>query len=159
MSRISPFIWFNGDAEAAAKFYVKTFPASKITHIARYPKNGPGKAGSVMTVAMKLAGQDVMALNGGKAPGFEVTGGISLMVACKDQKEIDTIWKKILAGGGKELECGWIRDRWNVHWQIVPRNIDKLMAGKDKAASARAFQAMLGMVKLDIAALKAAARG
>ena len=155
-SRISPCLWFDGEAEEAAKFYVSVFPNSKIGRISRYGDAGPGPKGSVMTVAFTLDGQEFIGLNGG--PQFKFTEAVSFTVYCDTQKEVDSYWAKLTAGGGKEVQCGWVKDRFGLSWQIVPTVLPKLAADKDPKKVERVMQAMLQMKKLDIAALKAAAR-
>ena len=155
--KITPMLWFDTQAEEAARFYCSVFRNSKLGRIARYPEGSPGKPGSVMTVEFKLEGQDYVALNGG--PQFKFTEAISLVVNCKDQKEIDYYWERLLEGGGQEVQCGWLRDRFGLSWQVTPADWSKLYAAKDKAKAQRVFTAMLGMVKMDIAALKRAAKG
>lgn len=152
MQKISPFLWFDSQAEEAAKYYVSIFKKSKIKGITRYGEMGPGKPGSVMTVDFQLEGQSFTALNGGKVPGFEFSPAISLFVSCKTQKEIDHLWEKLLRGGSQQ-QCGWLTDKYGVTWQIVPENIGKLIKHPD------AMKAMMGMVKLDIQQLKDAAKG
>jgi predicted 3-demethylubiquinone-9 3-methyltransferase (glyoxalase superfamily) len=155
--KIIPMLWFDTQAEEAARFYCSIFRKSKLGTIARYPEGGPGKPGSVMTVEFKLAGQDYVALNGG--PQFKFTEAISLVVNCKDQKEIDYYWDRLIEGGGKPVQCGWLRDRFGLCWQVTPADWNKLYTAKDKAKAQRVFTAMMGMVKMDIAALKRAAKG
>jgi predicted 3-demethylubiquinone-9 3-methyltransferase (glyoxalase superfamily) len=155
-SKIKPFLWFEDQAEEAAKFYTSIFRNSKIGSVARYPEGSPGPAGKVMTVAFRIEGQDFVALNGG--PQFKFTEAISFVVQCEDQKEIDRYWDKLTAGGGKPVQCGWLKDKYGVSWQIVPAMMDELFAGKDKARAQRVMQAMLKMVKLDIRKLKEAAK-
>ena len=154
MQKITPFLWFDGQAEQAAKFYTSIFKNSKVTSVARYPKGSPGRAGSVMTVAFQLNGQRFIALNGG--PHFKINEAISFVVSCQTQAEVDRFWKK-LSAGGQEVQCGWLKDKFGVSWQIVPDALGELMSGKDTAKSERVMQAMLGMVKLDIKKLKQAA--
>ena len=156
-NKIAPFLWFGGNAEEAVKFYTSVFRKSRIGKIARYPEGGPGRAGSVMTIEFKLEGQDYVALNGG--PDFKFNESISLFVNCKDQKEVDYYWDRLLEGGGKPVACGWLKDRYGLSWQVVPTAALKLFTTKDKAKAQRAFTAMMGMVKLDLAALQRAARG
>jgi predicted 3-demethylubiquinone-9 3-methyltransferase (glyoxalase superfamily) len=157
MSKISPCLWFDGEAEEAAKFYVSLLPDSKIVHVQRNSVDGPsGKAGTVLVVQFTLAGQSYMALNGGMR--FEYTHAISLMVDCTDQAEVDRLWDRLSDGGSIE-RCGWLKDRYGVSWQIVPSVLPELLAGPDRAGAQRAMQAMLQMVKLDIAALKQAYAG
>jgi predicted 3-demethylubiquinone-9 3-methyltransferase (glyoxalase superfamily) len=155
--KITPFLWFNGNAEEAVKFYTSIFKKSKIGRLARYPEGGPGKPGSVMTIEFKLEGRDYVALNGG--PEFKFTEALSLVVNVKDQKELDHYWDKLLAGGGTPVACGWLKDRFGLSWQVVPELWVKLYSGKDKARAQRVFSAMMKMVKLDIAALQRAAKG
>ena len=159
MQKITPFLWFNNQAEAAAKFYTSVFKQSRILNIARYGKaseNPSGKPrGSVMTVAFELAGQKFIALNGG--PHFKFTEAISFVVSCRTQREVDYFWKK-LSAGGKAVQCGWLKDRFGVSWQIVPTALGELLSDKDTAKSERVMQALLKMVKLDIKKLKQASR-
>lgn len=161
MQKITPFLWFNDNAEAAAKFYTSVFKKSKIGTIARYDKAGEkvsGRpAGSVMTVEFQIEGQDFIALNGG--PMFKFNESISFVVNCKTQKEVDYYWKKLLAGGGRESQCGWLKDKFGVSWQIVPVVLNELISSKDASQNQRVMEAMLTMVKLDIKKLKAAAKG
>jgi predicted 3-demethylubiquinone-9 3-methyltransferase (glyoxalase superfamily) len=157
MQKITTFLWFDGQALEAAKFYVSVFKRSKITSIWRYGEAGPGKKGSVMLVELKLEGQEFMALNGG--PGFPHTMAISLYVNCKDQRETDALWRKLLKGGGKESQCGWLSDKFGVSWQIIPQALTKYMRGKDQAKAQRVFQEMLKMVKIDVKKLERAAAG
>ncbi len=161
MQKITPFLWFNDNAEAAAKFYTSIFKKSKLGTIARYEKAGEkvsGRpAGSVMTVDFQIEGQDFIALNGG--PLFKFNESISFVVNCMTQAEVDYYWKKLTAGGGKPVQCGWLKDKFGVSWQVVPTTLNELMSGKDAAKSQRVMEAMLKMVKLDIKKLKAAARG
>jgi predicted 3-demethylubiquinone-9 3-methyltransferase (glyoxalase superfamily) len=156
MQKITPFLWFDGQAEQAVKFYTSTFKNSKIKKIARYTKVGPGPEGSVMTVAFTLNGQDFVALNGG--PNFKFTEAISLVVNCETQAEVDRYWKK-LSAGGKKVACGWLKDKYGLFWQITPTMLTKLIADKDSDKVNRVMAAMMKMVKLDIKKLKAAARG
>ena len=160
MQKITPFLWFDNQAEEAAKFYTSIFKNSRIGKIARYDKAGEkvaGRpAGSVMTVEFQLEGQEFVALNGG--PHFKFTEAISLVVNCKTQAEVDKFWKK-LSAGGKEVQCGWLRDKFGLSWQIVPTVLVELLTDKDAAKSQRVMQAMLKMVKLDINKLKQAAKG
>jgi predicted 3-demethylubiquinone-9 3-methyltransferase (glyoxalase superfamily) len=159
MQKITPFLWFDGQAEAAAKFYTSIFKKSRILNIARYgeaSEKPSGKPrGSVMTVAFELAGQKFIALNGG--PHFEFTEAISFVVSCRTQREVDYFWKK-LSAGGKAVQCGWLKDRYGVSWQIVPTVLGELLGDKDTAKSERVMQALLKMVKLDIKKLKQASR-
>jgi predicted 3-demethylubiquinone-9 3-methyltransferase (glyoxalase superfamily) len=157
MSKISPCLWFASEAEEAAKFYVSLLPDSKIEHVQKNTVDSPaGKAGSVLVVEFTLAGQGFMALNGGKASDF--THAISFKVDCADQAEVDRYWDALSEGGSVD-RCGWLRDRYGVSWQIVPTALPKYLGGPDRAGAQRAMQAMMGMVKLDIAGLKQAYEG
>jgi predicted 3-demethylubiquinone-9 3-methyltransferase (glyoxalase superfamily) len=160
MPTIIPFLWFDDQAEQAVKFYTSIFKKSKVGKISRYDKAGEkvsGRpAGSVMTVEFQLDGQDFIALNGG--PAFKFTEAISLVVNCKTQAEVDWFWKKLSAGGEK-VQCGWLKDKYGLSWQIVPTVLGDLLSGKDPASSHRVMQAMLKMIKLDIKKLKQAAKG
>ena len=160
MQRITPFLWFENQAEQAAKFYTSVFRNSRIGKIARYGEEGERIAGrpkgSVMTVEFQLDGQDFVALNGG--PQFKFTEAISFVVNCGTQSEVDRYWKK-LSAGGKEVQCGWLKDKYGLSWQIVPTILGELMSDKDRAKSQRVMVALLKMVKLDIKKLKQAAKG
>jgi predicted 3-demethylubiquinone-9 3-methyltransferase (glyoxalase superfamily) len=158
MQKITPFLWFNNNAEAAVAFYTSIFKKSKVGKIARYDKAGERvagqPAGSVMTVEFEIEGQEFVALNGG--PIFKFNESVSFVVNCKTQAEVDYYWNK-LSAGGKKVQCGWLRDKFGLSWQIVPTLLGELMSTKDAAKSERVMQAMPGMVKLDIKKLKAAA--
>src|SRR5438128_4630997 len=157
MQKITPFLWFNDDAEEAVKFYSSIFKNSKIRKIARYDKAGEKAAGqpagSVMTIEFEIEGQEFIALNGG--PHFKFTEAVSFVVSCKTQSEVDYYWKK-LSAGGKGVQCGWLKDKFGLSWQIVPTILGELMSDKDPAKSERVMEAMLKMVKLDINKLKSA---
>ena len=159
MQKITPFLWFSDNAEEAVRFYVSIFKNSKIGKIARYDEAGEkvaGRpAGSVMTVEFQLEGEDFVALNGG--PMFKFTEAISFVVNCETQEEVDYYWRK-LSTGGKEVQCGWLKDKFDLSWQIVPTILPELLSDKDAAKSQRVMQAMLEMVKLDIKKLKQAAK-
>ncbi len=155
--KITPFLWFNNQAEEAARFYTSIFKNSKILNISRYGDAGPGPKGSVMVVNFQLAGQEFTALNGG--PLFKFSEAFSFVVHCEDQKEIDEYWSKLTADGGQESMCGWLKDKFGFSWQIVPAELGKLMDQKDPKKPNRVMQALLQMRKLDIAQLKAAAAG
>lgn len=158
MSKISPCLWFNGEAEEAAKFYVSLLPDSRIDRVQKNPVDGPaGKAGTVLVVQFTLAGQEYMALNGGTR--FEYTPAISFKIDCADQAEVDRLWDALSSNGGSAQQCGWVTDRYGVSWQIVPSVLPKLLGGSDPAGAQRAMQAMLGMTKLDIAELHRAYEG
>ena len=156
MQQITPFLWFDDQAEEAVKFYTSIFKNSKIKKVARYPEGSPGPAGSVMTVEFKLNGQEFIALNGG--PIFRFNESVSFVVNCRTQAEVDHFWKK-LSAGGKEVQCGWLKDKYGLSWQIVPTALGKLMSTKDAAKSRRVMQAMLKMNKIIIADLDKAAAG
>jgi predicted 3-demethylubiquinone-9 3-methyltransferase (glyoxalase superfamily) len=151
--KITPFLWFDNQAEEAANFYVSIFKNSKITNIARYGETGPGPKGSVMTVAFQLEGQDFTALNGG--PIYKFTSAISFVVSCRTQEEIDELWGK-LTKGGKEVQCGWLTDKYGLSWQIVPTAMGELMSSGNAKKSEAVMKAMLQMVKLDVKKLKEA---
>ncbi|MGH8635599.1 MAG: VOC family protein [Burkholderiales bacterium] len=155
-SKIKPFLWFEDQAEEAVKFYTSIFKRSKIGRVARYPDGSPGPAGSVMTIEFRLEGQDFIALNGG--PIYKFNEAVSFSVGCETQKEIDYYWERLLAGGGKPVQCGWLKDRYGLFWQVNPSFLFKVYAGKDAAKAARVMQAMMKMVKLDVRKLEAAAR-
>jgi predicted 3-demethylubiquinone-9 3-methyltransferase (glyoxalase superfamily) len=158
MSKISPCLWFDKDGLEAAEFYVSLLPGSRVDRVVNSPGDYPGgQAGQVLLVEFTLGGQTFQALNGGNAGQY--TDALSLSISCEDQAETDRVWARILENGGKPIQCGWIHDRWGVRWQVVPREFAEIMASPDAAAVGRAFQAMMGMVKLDVAALKAAAEG
>ena len=156
MQKITTFLTFNNQAEAAVNFYTSIFKNSKITSTSRYPEGIPWPNGVADDRAFELDGQEFVALNGG--PTFNFSPGISLMVNCETQAEIDELWSKLTAGG-KEVACGWVTDKFGVSWQIVPSILGKLMGDKDPAKASRVGQALMKMVKLDIAALKRAHEG
>jgi predicted 3-demethylubiquinone-9 3-methyltransferase (glyoxalase superfamily) len=156
LQKITPFLWFDDKAEEAANFYVSIFKNSKIGSIARYGDAGPGPKGSVMTVSFELEGQQFIALNGG--PLYTFSPAISFFVDCKTQQEVDELWDKLTAGGG-EVECGWLRDKYGLSWQIIPTALLELMQDKDPVKSQRVFKAMLQMTKIDIEGLQRAYRG
>ncbi|MGE0210209.1 MAG: VOC family protein [Parvibaculaceae bacterium] len=158
MSKISPCLWYNGDAEEAVNFYVSLLPDSRVIHVQKNVMDSPsGKDGSVLVIYFTLAGQTFLALNGGSKEDYG--HALSLSIDCEDQKEVDRIWDAILKNGGKALECSWIRDRWGVPWQVVPKALPKLMADPDPAKAKRVMEAMLKMVKIDVAAIEAAYAG
>ncbi len=156
MQKITPFLWFDGRAEEAANFYTSIFKNSKILNVARYGEAGPGPAGSAMTVTFELEGQKFIALNGG--PHYSFTPAISFFVDCETQAEVDELWAKLTAGGG-EVQCGWLKDKFGLSWQVIPRALMELMGDKDPAKSQRVFKAMLQMTKIDIEGLQRAYRG
>ena len=156
MQKITPFLWFDGKAEEAANFYVSIFKNSKILNLAHYGEAGPGPKGSVMLATFQIEGQKFMALNGG--PHYTFSPAISFYVDCETQAEVDELWEKLTAGGS-DVQCGWLRDKFGVSWQIIPKTLIELMQDKDPVKSQRVFKAMLGMIKIDIAGLKRAHRG
>jgi predicted 3-demethylubiquinone-9 3-methyltransferase (glyoxalase superfamily) len=162
LTKITPCLWFDSEGEEAAKFYTGIFPNSKIGEISRYGEEGKefhGKeAGSVLTVAFELDGQPFTALNGG--PIFKFTEAISLQINCETQAEIDHYWEKLGEGGDPQAQqCGWLKDKFGLSWQVVPRALEKLLSGPDEAKKGRVMAALFQMKKLDLATLEAAARG
>jgi predicted 3-demethylubiquinone-9 3-methyltransferase (glyoxalase superfamily) len=158
MQKITTFLWFDKQAEEAAKFYCSVFKKSKILGITRHLEGaGAGAKGDVLTVQFRLGEQEFTALNGG--PTFKFTEAISLMIACKDQKEVDYYWEKLQAGGGQESACGWLKDRYGLSWQVTPTILLKMINDKNRKKAQRAFNAMLQMGKLDIRKLKEAYDG
>lgn len=156
--KITPCLWFDGDAEQAAEFYVGLFPDSRIDAVHRSPVDNPSTLkGDVLLVEFTLAGRPFTGLNGG--PQFQFTEAVSFQIDCADQAEVDYYWSALTADGGREIQCGWCKDRFGLSWQVVPRRMMELMASNDRAEAARAMQAMMGMTKMDIAALEAAAKG
>src|SRR5882672_1651539 len=153
MQKITPFLWFDGNAEEAANFYISIFKNSKMGKISRYGDAGPGPKGSAMSVTFQLEGQEFFALNGG--PHFSFTPAISFFVNCETQQEVDNFWEKLSEGGEKQ-RCGWLRDKFGVSWQVVPTVLGQLLQDKDAEKSKRVMNAMLKMDKLDIASLKRA---
>lgn len=151
--KITPFLWFDTQAEEAANFYVSIFNNSKIGRVSRYGEAGPGPKGSVMVISFQLEGLEFTALNGG--PQFKFTPAISLMVNCDTQEEVDHLWEKLSAGGRKD-RCGWLQDKYGLSWQIVPTALGKLMSTPDREKARRVMEAMLKMDKLDIATLERA---
>ncbi len=157
-NKIAPCLWFNGQAEEAAKFYAATFPDSRVDAVHRAPADYPaGKAGDVLTVEFTVLGMPFLGLNGG--PEFKFDEAISFQVYTEDQAETDRLWSAIVDNGGEESVCSWCRDRFGLSWQIVPRRLMQLLADPDTARAKRAFEAMMQMVKIDIAAIEAAAAG
>lgn len=152
--KITPYLWFDGNAEAAVEHYLSLFPSSRVTKVARWGKGSPGAEGSIMNIAFELSGQSFIALNGG--PHFKFTPAISMFVSCESQAEVDELWAKILSAGGKPNQCGWIDDKFGLSWQIVPATLVELMSDPDPNRSGRVAQALMGMVKIDIAALERA---
>jgi len=153
MQKITPFLWFDNNAEEAANFYVSIFKNSKVFNIARYGDAGPGPKGTVLTVNFEIDGQKFIALNGG--PQFKFTEAVSFVVNCETQEEIDYFWEKLSAGGEKS-QCGWLKDKYGLSWQVVPTILGELMGGNDAERSNRVMQAILQMQKLEIEPLKRA---
>lgn len=154
--KIRPCLWYDGVAVEAAQFYVSLIPGSELGTIGRSPADNPSvNEGEVLTVEFTLAGQPFLALNGG--PEFKFNEAVSFQIHCDDQAEVDRLWAALTANGGEPIQCGWLKDRWGLAWQIVPRRLTELLAHDDPAVARRAMQAMLEMVKLDIAALERAA--
>ena len=150
--KISTFLWFNDNAEEAANFYTSVFKNSRITNISRYGETGPGPKGSVMTVEFELDGERFTALNGG--PTFKFTEAISLVVHCKTQEEVDYFWEKLAEGGGQHIECGWLKDKYGLAWQIVPDVFLEMLRNPDQQKVDRGMKAMMTMKKLDIKQLQ-----
>jgi predicted 3-demethylubiquinone-9 3-methyltransferase (glyoxalase superfamily) len=156
--KITPMLWYDSGAEEAAKFYASIFKKTKILRTTKYPEGSKYKpAGSIMTVEMKIEGQPFTLINGG--PHFQMNGAVSFFVHCEDQKEIDHFWSKLPKGGGMKRPCGWLKDKWGVHWQIIPKDIMKLVHGKDGKKTGKAWEALMQMKKISIKGLKDAAAG
>lgn len=156
MPAIVPSLWFDGNAEEAAEFYVSVFPNSRVTATTRYPEGSPGEAGAVMTVEWELDGTRFVGINGG--PQFTFDEAVSFLIECETQEELDEYWER-LTEGGRESECGWLVDRFGLSWQVVPKGMDELFADAGSERAQRAMAAMLGMRKLDLAAMRQAAEG
>jgi predicted 3-demethylubiquinone-9 3-methyltransferase (glyoxalase superfamily) len=152
MQTITPFLWFNDNAEEAMNFYVSIFKNAKVGNVSRYGDAGSGAKGSVMSATFQLDGQDFMALNGG--PQYKFTPAISLFVSCETQEEVDELWEKLSAGGGKPGRCGWLQDKFGLSWQIIPNALPRLLS--DPARSQRVMNAMLQMDKIDVRQLQEA---
>jgi predicted 3-demethylubiquinone-9 3-methyltransferase (glyoxalase superfamily) len=157
MRKISTFLWFDSEAEEAARFYTSLFDDSRILGVNRYGESGPGAAGGVMTVEFELAGQRFVALNGG--PAHPLTEAVSIYVDCVDQAEVDALWEKLTADGGEPGPCAWLKDRYGLSWQIVPRALVEMLGDPDPARSARVVEAMMSMTKIDVQALRDAYAG
>jgi len=157
MSRVTPFLWYDGDAEQAAELYTSLFPNSAITEVTRYTEAGPGTPGSAMTVSFTLDGTPFTALNGG--PEYRFTEATSFQISCESQEEVDHYWYGLTADGGEEGPCGWLKDRFGLSWQVVPTALVTLLSDPDDGRRQRAMSAMFTMKRLDVAALEAAANG
>ncbi|WKX73813.1 VOC family protein [Streptomyces sp. XD-27] len=157
MPRITPNLWFDTQSKEAAEFYCSVFPNSRITNVTYYGEAGPREAGTVMTVDFELDGQAFTAIDGG--PEFTFDEAVSFLINCDGQQEVDYYWEKLTADGGREVQCGWLRDRFGLAWQVWPTQADALLGDPDKERSTRAMRAMLGQKKIDLAALQAAADG
>ena len=157
MQKITPFLWFDDQAEEAADFYVSVFRNSWVMSVSRYPEGGPGPPGAAMSVTFTLDGLEFQALNGG--PLYSFTEAISLFVNAPTQDEIDHLWKELTSGGGEPGQCGWLKDRYGLSWQIVPPVLGELLGDPDPEKASRVMQAMFEMTKIDIAALQAAHDG
>lgn len=158
MSKIAPCLWFNGQAEEAAAFYTGILPDSRIDKVLRSPSDTPsGEKGSVLTVEFTLGGQKFVGLNGG--PDFTFNEAISFVIDCQDQAEVDRYWDALVEGGGEHGPCGWLKDRFGVSWQVVPRQLHELTEGPDPAAAERAMKAMLQMSKIEVEKLREAYEG
>jgi predicted 3-demethylubiquinone-9 3-methyltransferase (glyoxalase superfamily) len=157
VQKITPFLWFNDNAEEAVQFYTSIFKNSKIGDVSRYGEGGPGPAGSVMTATFELDGQEFIALNGG--PHFKFTEAISFFVKCETQEEVDELWAKLTADGGEESQCGWLKDKFGLSWQIIPNALWEMVRDKDPEKAGRVMAAMLKMRKIDVKTLEEAYRG
>jgi predicted 3-demethylubiquinone-9 3-methyltransferase (glyoxalase superfamily) len=155
--KIVPNLWFDGQAEEAAEFYISVFKNGSILSKSHYPENSPGEAGTVMTVEWELGGQRFVGINGG--PQFKFDEAVSFQITCEDQDEVDYYWDALTADGGAEGPCGWVKDKFGLSWQVVPKGMDEVFSHPDKERASRAMQAMLKMKKLDIAELERAADG
>jgi predicted 3-demethylubiquinone-9 3-methyltransferase (glyoxalase superfamily) len=156
MQKIIPSLWYDGNAEDAVKFYMTVFKTAKITNVARWTGAGPGPKGSVLTMSFKMNGQEFLAINGG--PQYKFTPAVSFVVYCDTQKEVDYYWSR-LSKGGKEVQCGWLEDKFGMSWQIVPTALGGMIGGKDVERAGRVMRAMMKMVKLDIKTLTDAYKG
>jgi predicted 3-demethylubiquinone-9 3-methyltransferase (glyoxalase superfamily) len=158
MSKITPCLWYDGTAEEAARFYITLFPDSGIDRVVRSPADNPSmKEGGVLVVEFHLAGQPYVGLNGG--PQFKFNESVSFMIECKDQAEVDRLWDTLTANGGQPSMCGWLKDRWGLSWQVIPKRMNELLRDPDPGRARRAMEAMLRMQKLDVATLERAADG
>lgn len=152
--KITPFLWFDGNAEEAMNFYVETFKNAKILNMSRYPESMPEVGGKVMTGSIEIEGQNFHVLNGG--PMFQFTPAISFFVSCENQEEVDDLWYKLIANGGEPSRCGWLKDQFGLSWQIIPTALGKLMGDSNRVKSSNVMQAMMLMTKIDVAKLQEA---
>jgi predicted 3-demethylubiquinone-9 3-methyltransferase (glyoxalase superfamily) len=157
MQKITPFLWFNDQAEEAARYYCSIFKKSKVLDVARYNEAGPGKPGTVMIVKFRLGDQEFTALNGG--PQFKFTEAVSFVINCANQREADYYWRKLTAGGGRPSMCGWLKDKYGLSWQVVPTEAIELLQSEDPAKAQRVMAAVMQMGKLDLKTLRKAAAG
>lgn len=155
--QLTPCLWFDTEAEQAAEFYVSIFPDSKVTNLSRWGEAGGDRAGSVLTAEFELSGNRFTALNGG--PEFHFTEAISFQIPCEDQAEVDYYWEKLLADGGEPSQCGWLKDKFGVSWQVFPTRLPELLANPDPQIAGRVMNAMMAMGKIELEPLEAAARG
>jgi predicted 3-demethylubiquinone-9 3-methyltransferase (glyoxalase superfamily) len=155
--KIVPNLWFDTQAEEAAHYYIDVFGSGRVISVTPYPEGSPGLAGSVMTVEFEAGGMRFVGINGG--PEFRFTDAVSFEIGCADQAEVDRFWNRFIADGGEESQCGWLKDKYGLSWQVVPAGMAEIFADSDPGRAQRAMQAMLGMRKLDVAALRAAADG
>jgi predicted 3-demethylubiquinone-9 3-methyltransferase (glyoxalase superfamily) len=155
MQKISPFLWFDNNAEEAMNFYLSVFKDSKVIRVARNPPGSPGPEGAFLVASIQLEGQEIIMMNGD--PGHPLTDAISLTINCGSQEEVDYYWNKLLENGGKEIACGWLKDRFGLYWQVTPTILPQLLSDPDRAKAGRVMQAMMKMIKLDLAGVKAAA--
>jgi predicted 3-demethylubiquinone-9 3-methyltransferase (glyoxalase superfamily) len=158
MTSIATCLWFNGEAEAAARLYTSLLPDSRIDRVVKSPADNPStREGEILTVEFTLAGQRFIGLNGG--PEFPFTEAVSISIECEDQEEVDRLWTSLILGGGQPGQCGWLKDRFGLSWQVVPREMNEMLAGPDAAGAKRVMEAMLQMTKLDVAKLREAYEG
>lgn len=157
MQKITPFLWFDDNAEEAVNLYVTTFASSRILSVSRYPENVPERGGKVMVISFELEGQTFTALNGG--PHFKFNESISLLVNCESQREVDMLWERLTENGGSPGRCGWLKDRFGLSWQIVPSALSRMMSDPDPVKAGRVTQAMMAMNKIDLAGLLRAYEG
>jgi len=157
MQKISPFLWFDNNADDAINFYLSVFKNANVVRAAHNPLGAPGSKAALLVATIELEGQEITLMNGG--PGHPLTDAISLTINCESQEEVDYYWGKLLEGGGNEVACGWLKDKFGLSWQVTPVMLPQLLADADRAKAARVMQAMMKMIKLDIPTLQAAADG